>query len=89
MSTPSSVVEQLNNVMAVVQLFPDVISAGVGLYANGEVQVGAEHLDVIHQIVDLDAMKIKSHTVDGRTSVIHTAPTKAFPTVLVTWVTAA
>ena len=89
MSAPSSVVEQLKNVMAIVQLFPDVISAGVGLYANGEVQVQAEHLDVIHQIVDLDAMKVKSHTVDGRTSVINSAPTKAFPTVTITWVTAA
>lgn len=89
MNTPSSVVEQLKNVTAIVQLFPDVISAGVGVYANGNVQVQAKYLDTIHQIIDLDALKTTPHTVAGSRTLIHTAPTKAFPTVTITWVTAA
>lgn len=89
MSTPSSVTKQLNNVMAIVQLFPDVISAGVDVFANGNVQVQAKYLDTIHQIIDLDGMKTTSHTAGGSRSFIHTAPTKAFPTVTITWVTAA
>lgn len=90
MSTPSSVVAQLNNVMAIVQIFPDVISAGVDVYAHGNIQVQAKYLDTIHQIIDLDGMQTTVHTgPEGRETNIHTAPTKAFPKVKITWVTAA
>lgn len=89
MNTPSSVVEQLNNVVAVVQMFPDVLSAGVNVHTDGHVQVQEKYLDIIHQIIKLDALKITPHTAAGSHTLIHKAPTKAFPTVTIVWVTAA
>lgn len=92
MSMAASIAEQLDNLKAVVQMLPSSapISATVSVWGGSNVQIRAQDVDIVREIADMSAATSESYTNhQGIVSVIHKAPVRTYPTVMLTWVTSA